>query len=50
MSCHSTVSTMSHLRTYMVRRLDGVDQDVAVDKKANGIDLLDKVYILELKV
>lgn len=43
MSCHSNVSTMTHLRTYLVRRLDGVDQDYQVDKKANGSDLLDRV-------
>ena len=34
---------MSNLRTYIVRRLDGVDQDYTVDKKCNGSDLLDKV-------
>ena len=34
---------MSHGKTYIVRRLDGFDQDVTVDKKATGGDLLDKV-------
>lgn len=43
MSCHSTVSNMSHLKSYIVRRLDGVDQDVNLDKKANGSELLDRV-------
>ena len=34
---------MANLRTYQVRRLDGVDQDYQVDRKANGSDLLDRV-------
>ncbi len=34
----------THYRTFVVRRLDGVDQDVAIDKKANGMDLLEKVF------
>ena len=36
---------MSHGKTYIVRRLDGFDQDVTVDKKATGGDLLDKVRL-----
>lgn len=44
MSCHSNVpSNMSTNRSYIVRRLDGVDQEYTLDKKANGSDLLDKV-------
>lgn len=42
MSCHTT---MSHGKTYIVRRLDGVDQDVSVDKKATGGVLLEKVRV-----
>ncbi len=38
---------MSHYRTYVVRRLDGVDQDVAIDKKANGMELIDKVGLMQ---
>lgn len=44
MSCHGvTTGTVSNLRTYLIRRLDGVEQDYIVDKKCNGSELLDKV-------
>ena len=33
----------SHTRTFIVRRLDGAEQEVSVDKKAIGDELMDKV-------
>ena len=48
MSCHGvSTGTMSSLRTYLIRRLDGVEQDYTVDKKCNGSELLDKVRRVE---
>lgn len=36
----------SQSRTFIVRRLDGAEQEVTVDKKAVGEELMDKVSLV----
>ena len=53
MSCRSSVyatansaMAQSQSRTFIVRRLDGAEQEVTVDKKAVGEELMDKVSLV----
>ena len=41
MSCRPAV--MPQTKSYLVRRLDGVEQEVTLLRKATGADCLDKV-------
>jgi len=41
MSCRPAV--MPQTKSYLVRRLDGVEQEVTLLRKATGVDCLDKV-------